>query len=280
MKNLLLGAITVLALGSAPALAADMAVKARPAPAVAAVYSWTGFYVGANVGYGWGNGDTFFNPLPTAAGFGDLLPTTLSPRPKGVLGGVQAGYNWQTGYVVFGVEADIQGTDIKGSAFQSPIIRNDGTSFGAGSFLSASEKLDWFGTVRGRLGFTPSAPLLLYVTGGLAYGDVSYTANTSFLPVGTQIYPAAFRETRFGWTAGAGLEWAFAPNWSAKVEGLWYDLGQVSVIANGVPGLPPGTCGGGTALCQVGYSWKTEGAIARVGINYKFGWGGPVVAAY
>jgi outer membrane immunogenic protein len=247
--------------------------KAPPAP----VWVWTGFYVGGNVGYGWGNGDTFFNPLPTAAGFVDLAPTTLSPNPKGFLGGAQAGYNWQTGSLVLGVEADIQGANINGSAFQSPIIQNNGTPR-AGSSLSASEKLNWLGTLRGRLGFTPSNPLLLYVTGGLAYGGVGYTANSDFVPPGTQMYPAAFSDTRVGWVVGGGLEWAFSPNWSAKIEGLWYDLGRPSDIANGVPGLPAGTCGNAPAFCQVGNSWKTQGAIARVGVNYRFG--GPVLANY
>jgi len=240
-------------------------------------YSWTGFYAGGNVGYGWGNSDTSFSPLPTAAGFIDLAPTTLNPNPKGVLGGAQIGYNWQAGSWVWGVEADIQGADINGSAIQSPIIQFDGTSFGAGSALTASEKIDWFGTVRGRLGYAGAPQVLLYATGGLAYGDVRNTANSSFLPLGTQQYRANISGTRFGWTAGGGVEWAFLGPWSAKFEGLFYDLGTVSTIANGIPGLPAGTCGG-TGFCQVGYNWKTTGTIARVGINYRFG--GPVVARY
>ena len=119
--------------------------------------------------------------------------------------------------------------------------------------------------------------MLLYATGGLAYGDVRNTANSSFLPLGTQQYPANISGTRFGWTAGGGVEWAFLGPWSAKFEGLFYDLGTVSTIANGIPGLPAGTCGG-TGFCQIGYNWKTTGTIARVGINYRFG--GPVVARY
>jgi outer membrane immunogenic protein len=248
--------------------AAAPAYKA-PAP-VAAAHNWTGFYVGGNVGYGWGNGDTDFNPLPSAAGFVNLAPTKLSPHPKGVLGGAQIGYNWQTGPWVWGIEADIQGADINGSAIQSPIIQLNGTSFGAGSTLTASEKIDWLGTARGRVGFAAAPQVLLYATGGLVYGDAKYAANSNFLPVGNQQYPASISDTRFGWTAGGGIEWAFAGPWSAKFEGLYYDLGRVSTIANGVPGLPAGTCGG-TGFCQVGYSWKTTGAIVRFGVDYKFG---------
>lgn len=278
MKRLLF-TLSALAIGTVAASAADLPAKAytKAPPPVVPVYSWTGFYVGGNVGYGWGNGDTSFNPLPTAAGFGSLAPTTLGPNPKGVLGGAQIGYNWQTGAWVWGIEADIQGADINGSAAQSPIIQFNGTSFGAGSALSTSEKIDWFGTVRGRVGFAAAPQVLLYTTGGLAYGDVKYTANSNFLPAGNQIYPASISDTRVGWTAGGGVEWAFAGAWSAKFEGLYYDLGTVSTTANGIPGLPAGACGG-TGLCQVGYSWKTTGAIARVGINYRFG--GPVVARY
>lgn len=278
MKRIVL-ALSALVLGATTASAADLAPRmyTKAPPPVAAVYNWTGFYVGGNVGYGWGNRDTFFNPLPTGAGFVNLAPTTLNTDPKGVLGGVQAGYNWQVGSVVWGVEADIQGANISGSAFQSPIVQFNGTPFAAGSALSASEKIDWFGTVRGRVGFTATPLVLLYATGGLAYGGVNYTANTNFLPGGNQQYPASLSDTRFGWTAGGGLEWAFAGNWSAKFEALYYDLGTASTIANGVPGQPAGTCGG-TGFCQVGYSWKTTGAIARVGLNYKFD--GPVVARY
>ena len=280
MKRLLFG-LLVLAIGTVAASAADLPTYTRAPPPVLPMYipmySWTGFYVGGNVGYGWGNGDTSFSPLPTAAGFIDLAPTTLNPNPKGVLGGAQIGYNWQAGSWVWGVEADIQGADINGSAIQSPIIQFDGTPFGAGSALTASEKIDWFGTVRGRLGYAGAPQVLLYATGGLAYGDVRNTANSSFLPLGTQQYPANISGTRFGWTAGGGVEWAFLGPWSAKFEGLFYDLGTVSTIANGIPGLPAGTCGG-TGFCQIGYNWKTTGTIARVGINYRFG--GPVVARY
>jgi outer membrane immunogenic protein len=248
------------------ALAADMAVKAPVAPPVA-VYNWTGFYVGGNIGYAWGNGDTFFNPLPTAAAFVNLRPQTLSPDPKGVLGGVQAGYNWQAGRFVLGVEADIQAADIKGDVVVTPIIQNNGTPFPSG-FLSAHQRINWFGTARVRGGITATDRLLLYVTGGLAYGDVDYAAQTDFRPVGTAAYPAAFTRTKVGWTAGAGGEWAFAQNWSAKVEYLYMDLGNESTIANPIVVLP----------FQVGYTWKTQEHIARVGVNYKFG--GPLVARY
>jgi outer membrane immunogenic protein len=262
-------AVAGLSLSTVSAFAADMAVKAPIAPPVI-IYSWTGFYVGGNVGYGWGNADTFFNPLPSAATFVNLLPQTLSPDPRGVIGGVQAGYNWQSGKFVLGVEADIQGSDVNGNALNTPITQNNGTPFPGAGFLAAHQRLNWFGTARLRAGFTPVDRLLLYVTGGVAYGDVDYSAQTDFRPVGTTNYATAFSNTKFGWTAGAGAEWAFAQNWSAKVEYLYIDLGNESAIVNAAPVLPP---------FQVGYTWKTQEQLARVGVNYKFG-GGPVVAKY
>jgi len=265
-------AISALAFSSMAASAADMAMRTKAPPIVVdPSYNWSGFYIGGNVGYGWGDADTSFNPLPSAAAFVNLAPTTLGPDPQGVIGGVQAGYNWQAGKFVVGLEADIQASDIHGTALVTPIIQNSGVPFAGAGFLSASQRIDWFGTVRARAGFTPVDRLLLYVTGGLAYGNVSYAAQTDFRPVGTAAYPAAFSRTKVGWTAGAGAEWAFASNWTAKVEYLYMDLGNESAIANPLPANPP---------FQVGYNWRTTEQIARVGLNYKFGWGGPVVAKY
>ena len=168
-------AISALALSSIAASAADMAMRTKAPPIVVdPSYNWSGFYIGGNVGYGWGNADTSFNPLPSAVAFVNLAPTTLGPDPQGVLGGVQAGYNWQAGKFVFGLEADIQASDIHGNAVLTPIIQNNGMPFPGAGFLSASQRIDWFGTVRARAGFTPVDRLLLYVTGGLAYGNVSY----------------------------------------------------------------------------------------------------------
>lgn len=269
MKTVLLSAAFAL-VGIASASAADLAARPytkAPPMIVDPAYNWSGFYIGGNVGYGWGNADTRFNGLP-AAQFTDLAPTTLSPDPKGVIGGGQIGYNWQAGRFVWGVEADIQGSGLKGDAVVSPIIRVDGTPFpGAGRFLQASQNLTWFGTARLRAGFTPIDRLLLYATGGLAYGHVDYAANT-FYDAAFQ-YPAAFGKTKVGWTAGAGAEWAFAQNWSAKLEYLYLDLGNASADVGATVPNPP---------FHVAYDWKTQEHIVRVGVNYKFG--SPIVAKY
>ncbi|WP_420134767.1 outer membrane protein [Rhodopseudomonas sp.] len=270
MKRLLLTGVAALAF-AVPAVAADLPARTykAPPPAIVAAYNWSGFYVGVNGGYGWGKGDTSYDPLPTPAAFINLAPTDVSLKPKGGLAGGQIGYNWQVGAFVGGLEADIQWADIRSDALVSPIIQNNLTPYGAGSYLATSEKIKWFGTVRGRVGFTATDTLLLYGTGGLAYGDVEYSANANFLPVGTVQYPVSFSKTKVGWVAGAGAEWAFAPSWSAKFEYLHYDLGNESTVANPVPVNPP---------FQVSYGWKTSGDLVRAGINYR--WGGPVIARY
>ena len=95
-------------------------------------YNWGGFYLGADIGYGWGEGDTKFTPLPSAAVFINLLPQTLNPDPRGVLGGAHVGYNWQGQGVVIGGEVDISGSDMRDSVKRSPITQNNGTPFPGG----------------------------------------------------------------------------------------------------------------------------------------------------
>jgi outer membrane immunogenic protein len=130
--------------------------------------------------------------------------------------------------------------------------------------VSSEPKLAWFGTVRGRLGVIVTPELLLYGTGGLAYGHVDASA-TFFEPnVGVPpiVAPASVSKTKVGWTAGAGAEWMFAHNWSAKLEYLYLDLGSDSAIGSLPPPVPP--------QFQVGYTWHNRENITRVGVNYHF----------
>jgi outer membrane immunogenic protein len=135
------------------------------------------------------------------------------------------------------------------------------------SVLSSEQNLSWFGTVRGRMGVTVTPELLLYGTGGLAYGHVDASANSSASVPGIQFQlqaPASASRTKVGWTAGAGAEWMFARNWSAKLEYLYIDLGSDSAIAGATLNqvlVPPNA---------VGYTWRTRENIARVGVNYHF----------
>jgi outer membrane immunogenic protein len=271
-----LGAVMVMAALTAPGLAADLGPRTfakAPAVTAAPVSSWSGLYVGGNLGYGWGDGNTDFSFLPSPEEFG-FNNTTLGARSSGVIGGAQFGYNWQIGSVVTGLEADIQGSGLKGSA-RAPAIPTIVPLIPFESSLSSEPKLSWFGTVRGRLGLTVTPELLLYGTGGLAYGRVDASANwfESFGEVGAPLAlaqvraPASVRETKVGWTAGAGAEWMFARNWSAKLEYLYVDLGSESAIGEVAANGPIDPI---DAKFKVGYSWNFRENIVRAGVNYHF----------
>jgi outer membrane immunogenic protein len=267
MKRILGGMVVAAAL-SGSAFAADLPPRTyAKAPAVAPVSNWSGLYVGGNLGYGWGSGNTDFS-FPGDLGFNN---TTLGARSSGVIGGAQLGYNWQIGSVVTGLEADIQGSGIKGSA-RAPAIPTIVLLVPFESSLSSEHKRSWFGTVRGRLGVTVTPELLLYGTGGLAYGRVDASANW-FLSVeeggagggrAQQQAPASVSKTKVGWTAGAGAEWMFARNWSAKLEYLYVDLGSESAIGDVTANFRL------EDPAKVGYTWHTRENIARVGVNYHF----------
>jgi outer membrane immunogenic protein len=245
------------------AMAADMAPHAyTKAPAmVSPATNWSGFYAGVNVGYEWGNGNTDFSFLPTPAIF-EVANTSVGAKSNGVIGGAQIGYNWQMGSLVTGLEADIQGSGIKGSA-RSSFFNADVGFVVPGEFLSSTQRLSWFGTVRARLGVTVTPALLLYGTGGLAFGQVENTSDTFFQ---TDLhFPASIDKTKASWAAGAGAEWMFARSWSAKVEYLHVDLGSVSTVVGVAPThflIPPAD--------QVNYTWRNQENIVRAGVNYHF----------
>lgn len=239
------------------------------APVPSCDFNWTGLYLGINVGAGWGNADTSFEPLPDAATFFLLQPQSHDPDPAGFIGGGQVGFNWQWNkWFVLGAEADFQASEIEGSKTVSPLFDVAGgmPPDQLQSFLSTDQRTDWLGTVRGRIGFTPWCRLLIYGTGGLAYGDVHYAADTfySFSDFVTLHHAVSFDRTNVGWTAGGGLEYAILNHCTAKVEYLYYDLGDHGAtgleFANGVASPP----------FAVHYHWETTANIVRVGLNYKF----------
>lgn len=268
-KSIVLLAVVSAIAGIGPAFAADMAVKARPA-SVDPNYNWSGFYAGANAGYGWGgrSGDivAFSTGLgiPGAVAAG-TIPSFFNLRPEGALGGAQAGYNWQSGRWVFGVETDIQAAHLN----QSVVIPHAALGPFTATLSTASTVLDWFGTARGRVGYAWNQ-VLLYGTGGLAYGGVSDNATVATAPP-----PAAggghgmTSSTRIGWAAGAGVEWAFRPAWSLKAEYMHVDLGSTTTRVL-FPVAP---------VNFLDYRFQHAYDVVRVGINYKWG-GGVVVAKY
>jgi outer membrane immunogenic protein len=255
MKKLLVAGFAFGAL-IAPAGAADMPLKAPPPP----VYSWTGFYIGANAGWGTVRDQALpfcVNQVGVAMGPGCAKIFGGRVRGDGFIGGGQAGYNWQIGHWVLGLETDIQGADINGSDVVTGPFNIVGVKALSGSAsYTANEKLSWLGTTRGRLGLAFDR-LLIYATGGVAYGDAS--VNQSLAITGLSSASSA-SSTVVGWTAGGGLEYAFAANWSAKVEGMFYDLGTITTTAAAVPN--------GFAETK---SFNVEGAVARVGVNWRFG---------
>ena len=248
---------TALTCGAASAadLPARMYTKAAPVPVM---YNWSGFYGGFNIGGSWGHQDitgTGTNALGT-------LVLTNSNHLDGVIGGGQIGYNWQGAGSpwVFGLEADIQGSGQKSDgAFFAPAGIIVGVA-GAPAVFPAStvtyeDKLDWFGTVRGRIGYAvgDQGRWLPYITGGLAYGQGSLNGAGN---VGPTAVAFTSSNTYVGWTIGGGLEWAFADKWSAKVEYLYMDLGSG-------PTIPL------TATSNISAGRMTDN-IGRFGINYHF----------
>jgi len=203
------------------ALAADMPRPNYKAPIyVEPLFSWTGFYVGLNAGYGWANSDW--------SGSGGNFQSS----PKGWMAGGTLGYNYQTGAFVWGIEGDIDYMNLKGTVPSAVCA-------------SCTVKDTWLGTVRGRVGYSYNR-WLPYLTGGAAYGNVYMEANGG-----------SASGTKAGWTAGAGVEYAFAGPWSAKLEYLYVDLGSATCAQ--------AACGFATDK-QV--SFKAN--LVRAGLNYRF----------
>lgn len=216
MRKMLL-ALAVLC--SVPAAhAADLAYKSAPPRAVAApVYSWTGFYLGVNAGIGGDKVDYPFNILAGAA------TGSLGLQSFGGFAGAQIGYNYQfaPGWVA-GVEADIQWANMRSNL-------NANVNVGAAALaLDAGTEVKWFGTARGRVGYTLLPQMLLYATGGYAYGQ-----ETTHLTVNPALLAFSRNANLSGYVVGGGVEYAFAPNWSAKTEYLFYDFGKRNVFNGG-----------------------------------------------
>ncbi len=273
------------------ASAADLPYKApvyAPPPQV----GWTGWYIGLNAGYNWGDSTVSSTGLATgglvpgiATGLALFGTYNLDPDRDGFIGGGQIGYNWQFNNWVTGIEADIQGLTSKGRAnrpFVGPVPGFPNEQYVG--IQSAQAQVSWLGTLRGRLGglITPSS--LIYVTGGLAYGGVkaggaiNAQENASFVGTPFDFLPsvggAINSETRAGWTLGGGWEWMFAPRWSVKAEYLYYDLGTVSTDYGVSTVCTPAVCPNGpfqygTAAVHTSTT-RLNGNIALVGVNYKF----------
>jgi opacity protein-like surface antigen len=272
-------------------------VKAPPA----ALLAWTGVYVGVNAGYlnsvGRTNTDAAISSLSTSSEESPNLVNSatnqFNNRSNGFLGGVQAGFNYQfSPSFVAGVEADIQGTTLRRdfSATNSVISQYQHLASWI-TTTAVSSRLDYLGTVRGRIGVTPRPDLLLYSTGGLAFGGVRSSTQINFNNDGSNFFGGQFVTApgfatgslsdtiRTGWAVGGGLEWMFSSNWTAKLEYLYYNLGSASYPTSGYAVDAAFPFASGVASVATRSTVRFEGDIVRVGLNYKFG-GGPVVAEY
>ena len=262
VKKFLLATVALSAFAGS-AIAADLPVRrAPPAPAFVAVpvFTWTGFYVGGNAGYGFaGGGDvSTVGAFPAAQTLitAGVVPGSSKLTPEGFVGGGQIGYNWQFGSVVLGAEADIQYTDLAQT--------KSATSTPFNVYSSYRTTTDYIGTVRGRVGYAWDR-WMLYATGGLAYGDVY---NRHFVgPVGgAPVFAGSKDGMKTGYTVGAGVEYALpTTSWlgsaaTVKIEYLYYDLGNRTVAAAS-PTIGP----------VFNSRFQNDGHIVRAGLNWKFG---------
>lgn len=299
MRTSASGAALLLLLLACPARAAD---ALPPAPALPsddeAGPDWRGVYAGVSAGGAWTSGyrlrlnsgpvwTSGDNPGPNPSGPADYAAaasiaasgTGAAGASGGFIGGGQLGYNYQLGGFVGGLEADIQG--IAGaSSGGAPVLRAapvtgpNALGHSIAAAFAARSSLDWIGTVRGRVGWLLSPTLLVYGSGGFAYGGAKVSVAGALTQVpdvaGYSIAgpgSLAASGTAVGWTAGGGLDWMFLPGWSARVDYLYYDLGTLRTpVGVASDGLKWVTATGATA--------RFNGSTLRAGVNYHFGFGG------
>jgi outer membrane immunogenic protein len=236
MTKYLLTGVALLALAAVPAQAADLGARAyNKAPVMAApLYNWSGFYVGGHIGGAWTN-DNFVGNTGDSGGF---------------MGGVQVGADWQVApNWVLGIEGQYSWTDINSAGLVAP-------------GFAATQSTDGLGSVTGRIGYT-WGPGLLYFKGGWGWADRSLGVATA--PAGVPVLFTGNGNNDSGYTLGAGLEWMFSPNWSAKVEYQYYNFDRRSFL---------------TPAPLVGVRLNDDVNSVKVGLNYRFNWAGPVVARY
>jgi outer membrane immunogenic protein len=248
-KKIILGAVAALVLGPTAVSAADLPVKAAPVPI--AIYDWTGFYIGVSGGGSIGNSDH----IDAATGLSDAAGYNIR---GGMVGGT-VGYNWQVSNFVFGFEGDASWVSEYGSNSDIGPAAVTFVNGGGNPLFQSFTKETWMATARARAGYAVNN-LLFYATGGFAAAGVEAGVKDG----STNALLASATSTRNGWTAGGGLEWGFAPNWSAKFEVLYMKFESKSFLTIQAEGPRS--------------SVPLDDTIARAGINYRFG--GPVVARY
>jgi outer membrane immunogenic protein len=288
MKKLLIAAAALVTL-AAPALAADMApapVYTKAPVIVAPVYSWTGFYIGGDVGWAGSRQNGSVTALPAGfgppaigggglAGFG-ILPTAHNLGGDGVLGGLYAGYNWQTGNAVYGFEGDVSFLNRRTSNTQGLFDTFTGVPTVDGSTVQITANTRSLESIRGRIGYAWNS-FMLYGTGGVAFNQTNYALNLVTTPGSFNGAPSGsigFSQNNVGYAVGFGAEWMATQNWIFRLEYLHYGF-------NGSSGTLPvvgDTCTVAVGCRLVASTSNLNIDSVRVGLAYKFG--GPVVAKY
>jgi outer membrane immunogenic protein len=239
-RKLLLASVGAMVLIGSAAFAADLPVYAPPAP----IFTWTGIYIGGQIGYAWASGnnnftgfDPFFPRPPAivgaqpllAAGGGTFLSSSAGGTPSGVIGGANVGYNYQINQWVLGIEGSVDGTSLSNTAV---VAFPDGTS------LTAHTKADIQGSIRGRLGIAWDRALI-YGTGGVAFGG--FNTDVSILNPAVPFFANGnVSNTRVGWTVGGGIQYAITNNWSVRAEYRYTNWGTLSdgrLAAVAAPGV-------------------------------------------
>jgi outer membrane immunogenic protein len=271
LKGVAIVALT--AAGAVAAQAADLPTRKGPPPTPVFVpppFTWTGFYIGLNAGGIISSGSRNATLVVPASDvwLSSYFPGGIGNGKSGFLGGGQAGYDWQSGAFVFGVVTDFDGASLSRNFNFTSAPFAGVTPFYNGDTLNVNAKasLDWLGTTRGKIGFvvTPDNRLMIYGTGGVAYGG-----GSSHFNVYDSVYNAYWSgnpsSTRVGWTAGAGVEYAFTNNWLVGAEYLYADLGSnnINTVGNAAANAVfPGVY----ATAKIDYN----ASIIRAFVNYKF----------
>ncbi len=257
MKRVIVSLLAATCLSTA-AFAADLPSRRQaPAAYVPPVFTWTGFYAGLNAGYAF-NGDADLKDVRyvknnVSYSFANGGFNSYRKSDEGSFtGGGQVGYNYQMGSVVFGIEADFNYINTKNEYAMDYVNANNRLV----DSVRAESKVEWFGTVRPRLGFTPVDRLMVFVTGGLAFGEIKNSATYEFA---TYNFSRSKSDTRAGWTVGAGAEYAVTNNITVKGEYAYVDLGDshFTVQRDGFDEY-------------VTMKEKTNFHVVRAGVNYKF----------
>jgi outer membrane immunogenic protein len=270
-RKILLASVGAIALTGSAAFAADLPSRAPPPVYLppAPIFTWTGIYIGGQVGYAWASGNNNFTGFDPFFDTGTFLSTNLNGNPSGVIGGANVGYNYQINQWVLGLEGSVDGTSLSNTA---AAIFPDGTT------LSAHSNADIQGSIRGRVGIAWDRALI-YATGGVAFGG--FNTNVSIANPGTTLLGAApffasgnVSTTRVGWTVGGGIQYAITNNWSVRAEYRYTNWGTLN------DGSLSGGTVAGTAFFD-GNRHLNQNQV-QVGFDYKFDlYGpGPIVAKY